>query len=207
MVRLIDVSQFSLVTARLAAAAAVLALALTGCSTADSPQPGEAAGDESSSAQPSAQPSAEPSAQAPVDVEAIPAYAKNPGRTGAEQFVGYWVTTLNEVTESGDIEQLAAASATTCRMCADYAKGIDEIYDAGGHVESRGWDIRGISHEGGGDDGYRALVVTVDQAPQKVFRGDGAKPEKFDGGERLYRMVVTRVDDSHWLVQDLAPSA
>lgn len=202
MVRLIGVSKFPFVIARLAAAAAVLALALTGCSADEppSPEPGNAAGE------PSAQPSAPPSAQAPVDTEAIPAYAKDPGRTGAEQFVGYWVNALNEATETGEIKQLAAASATTCRMCASYAQGIDEIYDAGGHVESRGWDIRGVSHEGGGDDGYRALVLTVQVAPQKVYRDEGAKPEKFDGGERLYRMVVARVDDSHWLVQDLAPA-
>lgn len=199
MVRLLDVSQFSLVIARLSTAAVVLAVLLTGCAAGDSTEPSGKAGADQS-------PSAQPSAQAPVDPAKLPAYAKNPGRAGAEQFVGYWVTALNRATESGEIEQLAAASATTCRMCASYAQGIDEIYDASGHVESGGWDIRGITHEGGGSDAQRAMIVTVQVAPQKVYRSESAKPEKFEGGEVRYRMVVSRVDDSHWLVQDLAPA-
>ncbi len=199
MVRLVDVSQFSLVIARLSAAAVVLAVLLTGCGADDSPEPSGKAGADQS-------PSAQPSAQAPVNAAKLPAYAKNPGREGAEQFVGYWVNALNRATESGEIEQLAAASATTCRMCASYAQGIDEIYDASGHVESGGWDIREITHEGGGSDAQRAMIVSVQVAPQKVYRSESAKPEKFKGGEVRYRMVVSRVDDSHWLVQDLAPA-
>jgi hypothetical protein len=110
------------------AALAVLVLALTGC----------ASGSESPAAEPSTPSSSAPQNPPPSDV---PAYAQNGGRAGAEQFVGYWVYTLNQAFATGDIEQLAALSAPTCRMCADYAMGIDKIYDGGGHVESEGWEI------------------------------------------------------------------
>lgn len=168
--------------ARLTAAAAVLALALTGCGGSDDTTPAA-------------------KKRGGTDV---PSYAQNEGRPGAEQFVGYWVNTLNKATEDGDIEKLASLSAPTCRMCASYAMGIDQIYDAGGHVESNGWEIREITHEAGGSDARRVLVVTVDQAPQKVYESKGAKPEKFTGGERMYRMVLSR-KGSTWEVQDLAP--
>ncbi len=167
--------------ARLTAAAAVLALALTGCGGSDDT----------------------PAAGKPGRTD-IPAYAQNEGRAGAEQFVGYWVNTLNKATENGNIKKLVSLSEPTCRMCGSYAMGIDEIYDAGGHVESEGWDVREITHEGGGSDGRRVLVVKVQQAPQKVYTSKGAKPEKFTGGERMYRMVLSR-KGATWTVEDLAP--
>lgn len=180
--------------ARLTAAVAVLALALTGCSS-DS---------DSAGAEPTPSASESPAVQKPTPTN-VPAYAQNEGRPGAEQFIDYWVRTLNKATQTGEIKQLVALSAPTCRMCGTYAMGIDEIYDAGGHVESQGWDVQSITHEAGGDDSRRVLVATVDVAPQKVYESKGAKPEKFEGGERMYRFVLSR-SGSNWVVEDLAPS-
>jgi hypothetical protein len=163
---------------RLAALVAVPLLALTACGSGDD------------------QPTADGSDR--------PDYAENPGQTGAEQFAGFWVDTLNQATESGKTEELRSLAAPSCDTCTDFADQLDTIYDDGGRVESKGWQIDAVVPEKGADEDAVGLLVTVAVSPQKVYASEDAKPQKFPGGDQRFRFQLER-QDGDWMVRDLAP--
>jgi hypothetical protein len=134
----------------------------------------------------------------------VPAYADNAGEAGAEQFVGYWTDTLNTATASGETEDLKALATPACQACTDFTTQLDQIYAAGGHVESEGWEINKIVPEAGATDDEVGLLVTFAVSPQKVYESEDAKPQTFEGGNQGFRFHLVR-DEGNWQVQDLTP--
>lgn len=134
----------------------------------------------------------------------VPSFADNPGEAGAEQFIGYWTDTLNEATTSGDTKQLRTLNADQCEACGDFATQLDDIYAAGGHVESDGWAIEDVVPEGGNTDDEVGLFVTFKVAPQTVFTSQDAKAQEFEGGKQGFRFHLVR-EDGVWQVHDLSP--
>ena len=166
-----------------AALSAVLLLSLTACG----------GGDDESAASGGSSPES-----------GVPAYADNPGQAGAEQFVGYWTDTLNEATTSGDTEQLKSLAGNDCRTCGDFASQLDEIYAAGGHVESDGWEVDRVVAEAGNTEDEVGLFVTFQVSPQTVFASEDADAQEFEGGNQGFRFHLVR-EDGAWQVQDLTP--
>ncbi len=164
----------------LAALTAVLLLSLTACSDSD-----------------------EPAAEGSGDAGA-PAYADNPGEAGAEQFVGFWTDTLNDATTSGETDELKSLATDECKACADFAGQLDDIYAAGGRVESDGWTVNKMVPEAGASDDEVGLLVTFAVAPQKVYESEDAKAQEFEGGNQGFRFHLVR-EDGAWQVQDLTP--
>jgi len=140
----------------------------------------------------------------PTATEEAPAFADNAGEAGAEQFIGFWTDTLNEATTSGDTEELKALAAKECTACGAFAAQLDQIYAAGGHVESDGWAIEEITPEAGATDNEVGLLVKYKVAPQKVFESEDAKARDFDGGPQGFRFHLLR-EDGEWQVHDLSP--
>jgi hypothetical protein len=168
---------FRIVSRTAAAASVVLLLSLTACGGEDEPTATESD---------------------------VPAFADNEGPAGAEQFVGFWTDTLNRATTSGDTEELRSLSADACQACGDFATQLDQIYAAGGRVESDGWEITKVVPEAGATDNEVGLLVTYTVSPQKVYQSEDAKAKKFKGGNQGFRFHLIR-DQGEWQVHDLSP--
>jgi hypothetical protein len=133
---------------------------------------------------------------------AVPSYAAKSGPEGAREFATYWVDLLNKATTSGKTAQFKAVAQKSCTTCLDFAKQLDEIYGAGGHVETEGWKVQAAVPEAGLPAGEQGVSVKVKVAPQTVVKKKGAKAEQHDGGNLRIRLVLTRADDS-WAVKAL----
>jgi Family of unknown function (DUF6318) len=168
---------FRIVSRTAAAASVVLLLSLTACGGEDEPTTAE---------------------------EDVPAFADNEGTAGAEQFLGFWTDTLNQATASGDTEELKALAADKCKACGDFATQLDQIYAAGGRVESDGWEVSKVVPEAGATDNEVGLLVTFAVSPQKVYQSEDGKPQKFEGGNQGFRFHLVR-EQGEWQVHDLSP--
>ncbi len=82
-------------------------------------------------------------------VDGFPAYVTTNDEKGAQSFARYWIDTLNKATTSGDTKKLEEAQQGSCTTCADFAKQLDDIYGAGGHVETDGFKVKKILNEAG----------------------------------------------------------
>ena len=165
------------IVSRTAAASVVLLLFLTACGGEDGPTSAESD---------------------------VPAFADNEGAAGAEQFVGFWTDTLNQATTSGDTEQLKSLATDACKACGDFASQLDQIYAAGGRVESGGWEINKVVPEAGATEDEVGLLVTFTVPPQRVYQSEDAKAQKFEGGNQGFRFHLVR-EQGEWQVQDLSP--
>jgi hypothetical protein len=166
---------------RLAALSAALLLGLTACGGGDS-----ASSDSDSVA------------------ASRPAYANQEGEAGAEKFVGYWVDQINAATASGDTKELRALGLDGCEVCSDFPQQLEDIYDAGGRVESEDWTVKSVVPEHGASDQRVGMLITVTVPPNTVYSDGDAKPQKYPGGDQRFRMIVVR-DAAHWMIKDLNP--
>lgn len=171
---------------RLLATAASLAccLALASCNGNGTPAHAHAKAHQSSG---SASPSAHPT---------LPASTL----ASAKKFTSQWVGTLNTATTTGNTTKLKAISAKSCTACTDFAKQLDVIYAAGGHVDSKGWSVQRIIPIEGNNAKEPGLYVTVTIAPQKVYRKKGSKPQTYKGGDKNFQFFLLRKGDG-WVMQ------
>jgi hypothetical protein len=132
----------------------------------------------------------------------MPSSAQGADRAAAEEFVGHWVQTLNYATASGDTEGLKMLATRDCISCANFANTLDQIYGAGGHVESAGWALESAVPVADQPETEPSFQLALKLAPQTVYQSEGAKPEKFRGGTQPARIFLIRESD-HWLVKRL----
>lgn len=130
-------------------------------------------------------------------VDGFPAYVTTNDEKGAQSFARFWIDTLNEATTSGDTTKLKSIQKPSCTTCADFAKQLDDIYGAGGHVETDGFSVKKILNEAGVPAPGAGVSVTLTATPQKVYKAKGAPPRSLKGGEVRLRLIMVRVK-SHW---------
>jgi hypothetical protein len=133
-----------------------------------------------------------------------PEYANEEGRAGAEKFAGYWVDQINVATESGDTKELKSLGLESCDVCTDFPEQLDEIYDAGGRVESQDWAIKTVVPERGATNDRVGMLITVEVPENTVYPTEDADPQTFPGGDQRFRMIVVREED-HWMIKELTP--
>lgn len=147
------------------------------------------------------------SSSAPVPSDSLPgpdlpSAARGETRDAAKAFVEYWVETLNYATDTGDTRLLKALATKNCDACTAFAATLDEIYAKGGHVESKGWELKSAVPMADQPTDSPAFQLDVKFEPQKVFSTKKSKPKDYPGGEQPARMVLTR-QDGRWLVEKL----
>lgn len=133
-----------------------------------------------------------------------PEFARNPGAAGAQQFADLWVDTVNRATETGETEELRSLAAPDCETCEVFPARLEQIYEAGGSIETEEWDIVEMVPEAGATDDAAAVLVTVQIPPQTVIESEGAEPTEVEGGRQAFRMVMERTDGD-WFLQDVTP--
>ena len=129
----------------------------------------------------------------------IPAYAKTNDERGAQKFAQYWIETLNAATVSGDTKKLKTLQKKSCVVCTDFARKLDTIYRAGGHVESKGFQVKSLVNEAGVPAPGAGVSATLQATPQAVYRSKNATPQQYKGAELRLRLIMVRVGD-HWLM-------
>ncbi len=172
----------------------VAACSSTAGDAGDAPAGDQSSGAASGSPSP---PGGSPSAATGVD---IPGRATENSMDGVKAFTSFWVSTLNEATDTGDTSTLRRLAAKSCTMCTDFADHLDEIYGAGGRVESEGWEVESQIPIAGQPEENPGIQLNVKIHPQKVYESQNAKPKPYTGGEQRFRMFLVREGD-HWLVQ------
>lgn len=168
---------------RLAAVALCLPLlAAAACSGDDSTEPDGAPSSSSNAS------------QAPT----LRAEAKATSLDGAEAFARHWVEALNHASTSGDTTYLRTLGMG-CKACSAMADGIDELYVAGGRLESSGWRV--LKAHATPANAERTVVVRlrVLRPAEATYASKDAEPEFFEGGRQSYALQLVRGDGA-WRV-------
>jgi len=127
----------------------------------------------------------------------IPEYARTNDDRGAQNFARYWIDTLNKATVTGDTKKLKKLQKKSCETCTDFAKQLDTIYAAGGHVKTDGFKVKSLVKDAGIPKPGAGVSATLNATPQTVVAKKGAAPRTLKGGDLRLRLIMVRVGD-HW---------
>ena len=108
---------------------------------------------------------------------------------GAIAFVEHWIDEFNAAVLSGDTTVLTELSGSSCTTCENFVSLTDDIYSAGGRVESEGWSIRSLSDPKDSGDGTLVSANFV-QPKERIWRSDDSKPEEYPGGPIDYVLTL-----------------
>lgn len=188
-----------------AIATAALALALlVGCS-GDT----ETGGEEPVATASAEAPSEDPSETSPSAGPGIPSTKPTPPKAAngtsneaLAAYVGYWIDTLNYATVFGDAEALRAVSTDKCQTCQEFAATLDQVYGAGGHVETDGWQLQAAVPLADRPENKPALRVEALVGPQTVTASKGAEADTYTGGLQVMTMFLVRRGEG-WIVDRL----
>lgn len=132
----------------------------------------------------------------------MPTAAKGTSRAAAKAFVRHYFDVLNTAMTSGDTKTLKALSGPDCASCDTIAGNIEETYEAGGSIESRGWIVYVVSFVPEQPRQSPILDLGVRISPERVRASAGAEPKTFRGGRQPMTMYLSRRDRS-WQVDRL----
>lgn len=177
-------------------AAGACTAALAGCDS--NPEPAPLPTESASASTPTESSSPTPSVTPPT----MPAAAKGTSEKSAKAFVRYFFVALNHATATGDTDSLETASGSDCESCANFVNRISDIYGAGGHIESDGWDLRTITAVANQPRMQPVFQLGMFLHPQRVAQSADADQETFKGGKQPMTMFLTRQGDA-WKVKRL----
>jgi hypothetical protein len=140
----------------------------------------------------------------PKTVDGIPAYATTNDTKGAQNFVRYWIDTLNKATVTGDTKKLKTLQKATCTVCTDFANKLDTIYGKGGHVETNGFKVNRLVNDSSIPKPGVGVSAALTATPQTVVASKGATPQHLKGGDLRLRLIMVREKD-HWVMDRIDP--
>jgi hypothetical protein len=150
-----------------AAVITIIGTLASGCQSNPEPPPLQSA---SSSPPPS--PTASASAAAPT----LPAKAKGTSEAAAKAFVRHYIETVNYAMRTGETAYLSRLARPGCTTCNAIVARIDEVYDAGGRLEGRGWSVLSLTFHPPGPQADVLVAVGVNIAPQITYADKRASP-------------------------------
>ena len=124
-------------------------------------------------------------------------------RAGVKAFLQRYVEIFSEATRTGDTEAYRALS-TNCDGCDEVADQVDEVYQAGGRIESEPDKFKGWSVDENGLNGGAACVLVFESSRTRWIRRPGAEPETYPGGT-IEQLVKLEWTGSGWTVTGLFP--
>jgi hypothetical protein len=178
-------------TGRLFATPLMVCLTLAGCQA--NPEPAPLPSPEPA---PSASPS--PTAAAPT----LPPDARGTSMASAKAFVRHYVALVNHAMVTGDTQGVRKLALVDCSSCANIANRLDDIYRAGGSIESEGWRIHSLTPVANQRATHPALQMGMALSSQRVREREGAKVRAFDGGRQPMTIFLERRGGS-WRVARL----
>ena len=161
------------------ASSLVLAAALSACGGGPEPRFQEGPPGAPSTATPTADAGPEPGEERTDD--------------GAVAFVEHWIDEFNIMRATGETEAVDRISTSDCESCVGSIDLTEELYQAGGAIQTRGWKVLSVSDPAQANSQTPTIGLRVLQAPQRLTRESGATPEQFSGGRAdLTAYVVWR---------------
>lgn len=134
----------------------------------------------------------------------MPEEAKEDSKDGAESFVRHYVRLINFAQATGDSTGLRAASWERCQACSRVSDAIDRLYQAGGHIEGGGWNLR-KSFATRETHSKSWLVVASISYPKQLVIEPGKGTRELKGGRNSFRFQVKPQEPSKvlsWLRVD-----
>ena len=131
----------------------------------------------------------------------MPAAVQGRGARSAKAFVRYYIATINYAATTGDLRRLRSLGSHNCGSCMAIAHNIGRIYEAGGHIEGRGWRLHTVRMlQITGQDATLSLGVTLE--PEIVVKSTGAQAEHHQGARQPMTAFLTRTR-GQWLLSRL----
>jgi hypothetical protein len=125
-----------------------------------------------------------------------PTSSAPPAHESAEHFIRRWVAEDTRIQQTGDTDRFRAMSVG-CIGCIKLANLVDQIYDAGGYVHTKGWTIRGISPAGD-----RTFDVHVYSAPTTYTKFKNGPVHHLPSGPAHFQLRLKPSGDA-WRVSYL----
>jgi hypothetical protein len=164
------------------------ALLLAGCS-----------GDEPSASPRSEPPSTTPAASPPTPTPpSLPASARKPTKAGAVAFAYHFVDVLNYSAASGRLGELQEVSDSRCASCRNVARGLADVYEAGGSLHGGGLKVKAHSALRAGPSLW-TVGLEVSTAPQVIKASSNARPRRLKGGSYSLTVDVKR-QGARWII-------
>jgi Family of unknown function (DUF6318) len=160
---------------------------------------GGCSGDEPSASPPSEPPSTTSAASPPTPKPpSLPASARKPNKAGAVAFAYHFVDVLNYSAASGHLKELHEVSTSSCVSCRNVARGLSDVYAAGGSL--RGGDLKVKGHSAlRANASLWTVGLEVSTAPQIIKASSNASPRRVKGGSYSLTVDVMR-HDAGWVI-------
>jgi hypothetical protein len=155
---------------RWVAVAVVLPVLAAGCS--DDPEP---------KFEPSPSPTESTSSAAPE-----PKAWEVKSEAGAVAFAKHWIDVFNHAQRTGETDSLQEISAPACGSCNGFVDMLEDLYESGGHLESKGWRVLQSVAAPGMPAKRPEVTMRIFRTPQRIHPGDGSKADSFSGGRATY---------------------
>jgi len=162
-----------------------------------------------SNPEPAPLPNQSPAASTPTETESptptpptMPAEAKGTSEKSAKAFVRYYFKSINAAAATGSTSSLTALATPGCESCKTIAGNIEDIYAAGGSIETEGWEPETISAVPLQPKKRPVFDLDVRIHPELVVRKAGASAERSRGGRQAMTMHL-RHGPSGWKVTRL----
>ncbi len=187
------------------AAALVVTLLMSGCSSESGNSDNRADDQPSASQATKSQPDTsrktagnEPKPSAPT----LPAEAKGDSVNAAEAFVEHYIDLFNYAMTTGDTKAFRAASRG-CEGCDNYAALFEKVERAGGSAKSRGWIIQEMSIFPQGRNA--TVLLNVDSSRILSIPKPRARPTVIPPDSHSLLLVITQ-EPMGWVAQELTQS-
>ena len=89
---------------------------------------------------------------------------------GAIAFVEHWIDEFNTMRATGDTAAVDRISTPNCESCVGSIDLTEELYQAGGAIETEGWKVLSVSEPAQADSQNPTIGLRVLQAPQRLIR-------------------------------------
>ena len=119
-------------------------------------------------------------------------------RAGVKAFLQRYVQVFSDAARTGDTSEYRSLGPN-CDGCNQIADQIDEVYQAGGRIESGPYRFAGWSIDENGLHGSAACVVTYATGKTTWIRTKGASPETYPAGQ-TDQLVTLQWQDDAWVI-------
>ena len=122
-----------------------------------------------------------------------------------EEFIRRYVEVEQAMENSGDSSAYRSLIDRRCKGCMQLADRVDDIYGAGGYVETRGWNIIRVDVTNEADD-QASLDLTVQSSPTVFVVSEDARKQQYPGGRLKYSFRLVN-EDAQWAVLNISEYA
>jgi hypothetical protein len=132
-----------------------------------------------------------------------PASAEPATAEGGATFVRHWFEALNYAIGTGDTTALAAASATSCRACADVVGFVQNAYANGGSLRGGGYTVRDVTFDNFWSLENAKFGVVFDRSSRSTVSSGGSQGDVLEGATFLaFQVLLERTSDG-WRVLEV----